>query len=130
MSVKEFMPSEGDFLKSAMTEVNECIECFESEDETREFSDIIMNDSLHLFEPFWKIDQKFFSKNFPGAGYLSDSMEEEKVERWTEWMETVEFFYKAGAMDRVEGECKVLWKWIGETCLRYLRESVRLISES
>ena len=130
MSVEQFIPSEEDFLKSAMKEVNECIELFESEDETRDFHDIIIENSLELFMPFWRIDQKFLSKDFPGAGFLQEQLEEEKVERWSEWMEAVEFFYKAGAMERVEGECEVLWKWIGETCIRYLQESVRLISES
>ena len=130
MSVEQFIPSEEDFLKSAIKEVNECIELFESEDETRDFHDIIIENSLELFMPFWRIDQKFLSKDFPGAGFLQEQLEEEKVERWSEWMEAVEFFYKAGAMERVEGECKVLWKWIGETCIRYLQESVRLISES
>ncbi len=114
-------PTEEGFVKSAMTEINECSEVV---GEGHPLEDLLWNNTFDLLHPVHELSKKFHQVNFSGCHILTEELEDEKCVAWGDWIECVVFFHDTGSMNRVESECRLLWRWMADTSLRYLDKAM------
>jgi hypothetical protein len=125
--MSEFIfPTEEDFVKSAMTEITECSRYV---DETTTFEDLLWDNTWELFLPMWELCEKFHEANFAGCHILTEELEDEKCVVWGDWIGCLVFFHETGSPHRIEGECKMIWKWMADASLRYVHKALTSMAQ-
>lgn len=125
--MSEFIfPTEEDFVKSAMTEITECSDYV---DETTTLEDLLWDNTGELLRPMFEICEKFHKANFAQCHILTEELEDEKCVAWGDWIQCLVFFHETGSTHRIEGECRVMWKWMADASLKYVNKALVLMAE-
>ena len=115
--------SKEDFVKRALEQVAATFQVTEGDDRTPE--DCMMDathelldglDDIHL-TPGNKLDEADIIE----AESIYEEIENEKCAKWAEWMESVLFFSRANASDRIVQETELFYDWMDRTRYQYLK---------
>ena len=115
--------SKEDFVKRALERV--AIACEVTEGDRRPAEDCIMDATYDLMDGLNDIHlspgNKLDEADIIEACSIYEEIENEKCAKWGEWMESVLFFARANASDRIVQETELFYDWMDRTRYQYFK---------